>query len=144
VTFSVASCRWLCESWWTCRSSGEHTWRNRSDCLVSPGEPFSVVPPQIRHDLDLVVLPEPAWPGSVPDWWGVPCRIGRVELWLPIQGGPPLRSFSLLVLLPARTVPFAPPYIILGSQFLVEYGVELTLNCSSRNPRVCPGQLVIP
>jgi hypothetical protein len=134
----------LCVAWWTCYSSGEHTWRDRSDCLVSTQEPISVVLPQIRHDLDLMVHPEPAWTGPVPDWGGVPCRIGRVETWLPIQQGPPVRPFSLLVLLPTRTVPFAAPFIHLGNQFLLEYGVQLSLDCSGHDPRACPARFVIP
>jgi hypothetical protein len=138
------TCRVLVEAWWACRSTAEHTWRDRSDCLVSTGEPFSVVPPQLRHDLDLVVHPELAWTGPVPDWLGVPCRVGRVELWLPVLGGQPLRPFPLLALLPRQTVPFLPPYAILGTQFLVERGATLRLDCSSGAPATCAGELVIP
>src|SRR4051794_29609182 len=101
----LPTCRFLVEAWWTCRSTGEHTWRDRSDCVVSTGETFSVTQPQFRHDLDLVIELEPAWSGPVPDWHGAQCRVGRAEVWLPVPGGQPLRPFSLLVLLPRQTAP---------------------------------------
>lgn len=111
--FSIPSGQFLCEAWWTCRNGDGHTWRDRSDCLVNTGEPYSIIPPRIRHDLDMVVDPEPAWTGDVPDWRGAPCRVGRVTIWLqPVSGG--FRSFSLLALLPRRNVPEADVFVHLG------------------------------
>jgi hypothetical protein len=105
---------------------------------------LSVIPPQIRHTLDVVVHPEPNWTDPVPDWCGVPCRIGRVELWLPIVGLAPLRPFSLLVLLPVQSVSFQPPFIHLGIQFFIEYGASLLFDCSSASATSSWGRVVIP
>jgi hypothetical protein len=103
-----------------------------------------VILPSIRHDLDLVVTPEPAWNATVPDWRGIPCRIGRAQMWLPVQGALPLRPFSLLALFPMRGDPNALPYVYLGIQFLLEYRVRLLLDCSSGTPAASAGQLIIP
>jgi hypothetical protein len=101
--------------------------------------------PQIRHDLDVVVLPEPSWSsGAVPDWCGVPCRVGRVEMWLPVLGSDLKRCFSVLVLLPRQNVPHALPFVYLGVQFYLEYRADLTFSCSSSSPHTSTGQLVIP
>lgn len=144
ISFPLASTRFYCKAWWTCRSTGRQTWRDRSDCLVAPDEPFSVVTPKIRHDLDLVVHPEPRWTDAVPDWQDIPCQIGRVELWLPIQGPPPVRPFSLLVLLPRRNVLPALPYVYLGAQFILEHRGRLLLDCSAGTAEGSRGQMVFP
>jgi hypothetical protein len=144
TAFPIPSCRFLCEAWWTCFSSESHVWRDRSDVLISTGEPYSVVPPQIRFDLDLLVHPEPRWTGAVPDWRGVPCRIGRVDLWLSVQSGFPLRRLSLLVLLPTRNVPSAPPFVHLGIQFFLEHGATVAVDCSSNSPVGSAGRIVTP
>jgi hypothetical protein len=72
---------------------------------------------------------------------GIPCRIGRVTLWLPVQDYPhPYREFSLLVLLPRADLKDAPPFIYLGTQFLLEYQARLMIDASALNP----GRLMIP
>src|SRR4051794_18754545 len=35
VQIPAPGLRYLLEAWWTCRSSGPHTWRNRSDVLLN-------------------------------------------------------------------------------------------------------------
>lgn len=144
LSYSLPANRYVCEAWWTCRSTAHHRWRNRSDCLLATGHPLSVVQPQIRHDLDLEVWQEPRWTGAIPDWDGIPCRLGRVEMWLPVQGNQPLRPFLLLVLLPRRTAWHALPYVYLGAQFLLEFRAQLTLDCSSGTPHALTGRLLIP
>ncbi|MCI0458967.1 MAG: hypothetical protein L0Z62_18570 [Gemmataceae bacterium] len=134
--------RSLCQSWWTCHSAGHHTWRNRCDALLATGQPLSVVPHSIREQLDLVIRPEPGWKGQVPAWYGIACRIGRVSLWLPIEENPgELRELALLTLLPKQDLEAAPPYIQLGTQFLIEYNAQLALDASTLH---AGGQLVIP
>lgn len=133
---------YLCQSWWTCHSSGRHTWRNRSDSLLATGHPLSVLPPTIREELDVVVTPVRGWKGKIPLWFGIPCRVGRVTTWLPILEPPGLqREFSLLVLLPQDDLEDAPPFIHLGTQFLLEYRGQLSCDCSSPTNL---GLLVIP
>ncbi len=134
--------RYLCQSWWTCHSAGRHTWRNRSDSLLATGQPLSVIPHLIQEQLDLVIKPAPGWKGQIPTWYGVACRIGRVSLWLPIEENPgELREFELLTLLPKQDLEDAPPYIQLGTQFLIEYRASVELDASTLN---AGGRLVVP
>jgi hypothetical protein len=53
----------------------------------------------------------------------------------------PQRAFPLLVLLPKRDLEDAPPFIHLGTQFLLEYKAALHLDCSATDQ---PGKLIIP
>ena len=142
VQFPSPTVRYLCRSWWTCHSTARHTWRTRCDALLATGHTLSVVPPTIRQNLDLVVMPVPGWRGQIPTWFGIPCRIGRATIWLPVQAGPiPYREFSLLVLLPTQDLEDAPPFIHVGTQFLLEYKAKVQLDCSSIEGL---GRLVIP
>ena len=139
------SCRFLCGTWWVCRSTRRgHTWRQRADSLVTTEQPLSVIPPYLRHQLDLDVLPVSGWSGAIPDWRGIPCQIGRVQACLPIMGSFLPRQFSTLVLLPRREPPDPLPYAYLGVQFLIEYQAQVELDCSTGAPHSCSGQLLIP
>ena len=134
--------RYLFHSWWTCYSDGRHTWRNRCDALLATGQALSVIPPSIREQLDLVIRPAPGWKGQVPAWYGVACRIGRVSLWLPIEENPgELREYSLLTLLPRQDLEDAPPYVQVGTQFLLEYKARVELDSSTVN---AGGRLMLP
>ena len=97
--------------------------------------------PSVRDPLDLAWAPEPRWGGPVPDWRGIPCRLGRVEMWLPGEGTLLLRPFSLLALLPERDPPEWLPYALLGVQFLQEYRVVVRLDCGQAP---AAGSLLIP
>lgn len=134
--------RYLCQSWWTCHSAGRHTWRNRCDALLATGQPLSLIPRPIRESLDLVVAPVPGWRGQVLTWLGVPCRVGRVATWLPVQENPgQLREFSLLALCPQHDLDDAPPYLQLGTQFLLEVRAQVFLDGTAPS---AGGKLVIP
>jgi hypothetical protein len=110
--------------------------------VLATGQPLSVISPTTRQALDIVALPVPGWRGRVPTWFGIACRVGRVRLWLPVHEEPGrYREFSLLVLLPRQDLEGAPPYIHLGTQFLLEYRARVVLDCSSA---VIPGHLIIP
>jgi hypothetical protein len=97
--------------------------------------------PSLRVPIDPVISPEPRWQGPVPDWQGIPCAVGRAELWLPDRDPFTIRPFSLLVLLPERDPPQWLPYALLGVQFLAEYDASISLQCGLSG---CQGQLVIP
>jgi hypothetical protein len=132
LPYPEPSTRFLLEAWWTCHSSTRHTWRNRCDCLLATGQPLSVVPPAIRDGLDLVIYPARGWKGAVPTWFGIPCRIGRAEVWLAVQEDQGLRQpFSILVLLPQQDLEDAAPFVYLGAQFLVEHKVRVLLEGSA-------------
>jgi hypothetical protein len=143
LPFPEASVHYYGEAWWTVRSSAPgKTWRNRSDWLLAPDLPFSVIPAGIARLLDLQLSPPgPGWGGLLPTWFGIPSSLARVTMWLPIEAPlPSLREFSLLALLPRDELTDAPPFIHLGSQFLVEY--QGTLLLSGRPPQ--SGMLLIP
>jgi hypothetical protein len=92
--------------------------------------------------LDPVINPVSGWRGRVPTWFGIPCRIGRVTLWLPVEGrGAVFRNFSLLVLLPREELEGAPPFILLGTQFFLEYKSKVLLDFFSIEN---PGGLIVP
>src|ERR1700736_2410757 len=94
---------YVCEFWWTCHTgtAGKHYYRELLDSMLATGQGLSVIPPAVLERFDLVITPEPGWKGQVPTWFGVPCRIGRVKMWLRVLGEPaPYREFSLLTILP--------------------------------------------
>jgi hypothetical protein len=110
--------------------------------MLATGQLLTVMPPRVTERFDLEIWPERGWRGQVPAWFGVPCRIGRVTIWLPILEGPaPLRALSLLALLPREEVEDAPPFVQLGTQFLLEHQAQLHLDGSSA---AGAGRLVIP
>jgi hypothetical protein len=132
------------ESWWTCHSGAavHHQYRERFDTMLAPGLLLTVMPPTVRERFELDVLPERGWKGQVPTWLGIPCRLGRVTIWLPILEVPaPLRPLSLLALFPAEEVEDAPPFVQLGTQFLLEHRAELFVDYSSPAGE---GRLAIP
>lgn len=143
LSHSFPTCRLLCGSWWTAWSSSkrQHTWRACTDSLLATTEPLSVIIPSLRDPIDPVIAPEPRWHGPVPDWQGIPCTIGRVEVWLPDRDPLMLRPFSLLVLLLDRDPPELLPYVLLGVQFLIEHQVTVSLDCSQP---VTSGYLELP
>lgn len=139
--YPTPTARHFAEAWWTCYSSAPHTWRLRSDVILSTGEPFSVILPRFRTLLDPVITPARGWKGFALTWLGVPCHVGRVTIWLPSEETPgQMRPFSLVTLFPKQDVPHAPPFIQLGVQFLLEYSVQVVLN----DPTTGDNRLVIP
>jgi hypothetical protein len=143
VSYPFPGTRFYCQSWWTCRTVPRRktTWRMHFDSLLATSDDLSVLLPSVRHLYDIVVTPEPRWGRRrVPTWHGLSCRLGRVEMWLPVEEGEvPLRPFSLLVRVPATDPPGALPYVLLGTQFLQEYGVRVELEAGSG-----AGRLIIP
>jgi hypothetical protein len=132
---------YICESWWTChtQSGGKHYYRERLDSLLSLGEGLSVIPAAVLDRLDLVIGPVKGWKGQIPTWFGSPCKVGRVKLWLAIlEEIGPYREFSLLALFPRKDIEDAPPFVQLGTQFLLEYRAEF--HSSSKGE----GKLLIP
>jgi hypothetical protein len=68
----------------------------------------------------------------VPTWFGIPCRIGRARIWLTFVEGPGVyHEFGLLALFPRHDLQDAPPFVQLGTQFLLEYAGAVHLDCSS-------------
>jgi hypothetical protein len=124
---------YVCETWWTCHTApgSKHYYRERLDSLLATCQGLSVIPPTVLERLDLVIVPEKGWKGRVPTWFGIPCRIGRVTIWLSILEEPKLyREISLLALFPRHDLEDAPPFVQLGTQFLLENRGNLVLDCS--------------
>jgi hypothetical protein len=135
---------YLCESWWTCHTAAgsKHHYRERLDSILATSQGLSVIPPAVLERLDLVVVPERGWKGEVPTWFGVHCRIGRAGIWLPALDEPgTYQDFALLALFQRRDLDDAPPFVQLGTQFLLEYAAAVHLDCSSRAGE---GRLVVP
>jgi hypothetical protein len=138
----AAAVRYLCRIWWTCYSAPPHTWRVRCDALLATGQLLSVIPRMIQDDMNLAITPEPGWSGQVPTWFGIPCQLGRVTAWLPAQDHPGhYRPLSVLALFPKDELTDAPPFIHLGTQFLLEHRAQVHLDCASAGNA---GRLVIP
>jgi hypothetical protein len=144
LPFPAPVVHYFCESWLTCHGepSTRHTYRERADSFLATEQLLSVIPLPIRELIDIQVTPERGWKGQIPTWYGIPCRIGRVRLWLPTQAGPSShRDFSLLALLPERELEDASPLIHVGTQFLLEHRAQVHLDCSSSDGR---GRLIFP
>jgi len=111
------------------------------DSLLATSDDLSVLLPSIRDLYDIVIVPEPGWGRRrVPRWHGVACRLGRAELWLPVeQGALPLRLVPLLVRVPASDPPDVLPYVLLGTQFLREYRAKVEVDSEAAS-----GQLITP
>lgn len=143
VPYPFPAARYFCQAWWTCRTAprSRHTYRIPFDALLATSDDISVILPPIRHLYDIVVSPEPLWRHRrIPTWHGIPCRLSRAEMWLPVEAAAgPLRPFSLLVRVPMRVPADTLPYILLGTQFLHEYKASVEINASSGS-----GSLVIP
>jgi hypothetical protein len=78
----------------------------------------------------------------MPSWYGISCRMGRLALWLPVQETPgQYREFSLLALLPNKDLREAPPFIRLGTQFVLEHRIKVLVDGAS--PEI-PGRFIIP
>jgi hypothetical protein len=110
--------------------------------MLAPNLLLTVMPPTVRDRFDIEILPEPGWKGHIPSWFGIPCRLGRVTIWLPILEGPaPLRPLSLLALFPAKELEDSPPFVQLGTQFFLEHRTGLSIDYSSP---MGEGRLLVP
>jgi hypothetical protein len=135
---------YVCESWWTCHSApaSKHQYRERLDSILATSQGLSIIQPAVLERLDLVTTPERGWKGQVPTWYGIPGRVARVTIWLAIRDEPgTYQEFSLLALFPRRDLEDAPPFVHLGTQFLLEHTAAIHLDCSSPAGE---GRLVMP
>lgn len=107
------------------------------EALLSPGDPVSVVLPFFSQGETRIVCEET--PYQELSWFGVPARLIRVRLGLPVVGRSEPRPFTLLALLPLREVEDVPPLLRLGAEFLYSQRAEVHL---SADP--CEGRLIIP
>jgi len=142
----VATALFRLEARWTCHSSKPGTtWRDRCDVILATDLPFTVIPVPIQRSLDLVESPEPRWRGPTPDWFGVPCRIVRAQVWFPTLGPSLLFvPFELVVQLPQTDLPDTPPFILLGNQFLVEHRARIQIDANQMAPEFPCGQIIFP
>jgi hypothetical protein len=143
VAYPFPAPRFFCEAWWTCQTTpgATHTYRMPFDALLALTDDISVLLPSIRHLYDVVLRPEPGWGRrKVPQWHGINCSLRRAEIWVPVRGEAPiLRSFALLVRIPTTEPKYALPFILLGTQFLQEYGGKVSVDSVAGS-----GELTIP
>lgn len=75
-------------------------------CLLDTGAPLCVVPYFFQHTQQLAWQPlSGPWPAGFNTWFGVPCTIGRVEVWVPTQQPPFLHGPFSLIAKFAQTTP---------------------------------------
>jgi hypothetical protein len=102
-------------------------------CLLDTGAPLSVVPFAIHQSRDLAWQPVPGpWPTGFTTWFGVPCTVGAIEVWLPIPQSPYLLGpFTFLAKFAQAKSPSIPGNypVVMGLNFLVDQRAEVALRC---------------
>jgi hypothetical protein len=103
------------------------------ECLLESGLGISILPRAVRRRLGVQVQTLPGWQGkSIPTWHGIPCRIGRITL--SISGF----WFNPLVRVPVLKKRWMPPYLLIGTEFLISKKAIVRLNCTSAVNLFCP------
>src|SRR5579871_4504459 len=104
-----------------------------SRCLVDTVAPLCVVPFAI-HDpgaLAWQAIPGP-WPPGFTTWQGVPCDLGRIDVWLSAPDlSLPRAPRTFIAKFPQATptqMPARMP-ILLGLNFLADHWSEITFQC---------------
>jgi hypothetical protein len=102
-------------------------------CLLDTGAPVSVIPQNIwqAHQLAWHPLSGP-WPQGLLTWLGVPCLIGRTDIWLAIPEWPFLRGPFPFIAKFAQALPsglMGPPPVLLGLNFLADQGADTNFQC---------------
>jgi len=130
---------YYCESRLLCFNTDTAAYTSRPfGTILSTADPVSVVFRPTRRTPAQVVCER--IPHDAPlSWFGAPCVLVRVRIGLPVVGNPTPRPFSLLALLPLRRVRDTPPFLRLGTGFLVAHRATVRLTSSPAR-----GELVIP
>ncbi len=103
------------------------------ECLIDTGAPLSVVPHHISQRDGLAWQPlSGPWPSGLTTWMGVPCAVGRTDVWVSLPDPPYFRGpFPFIAKFPQATptnVSGAIP-ILLGLNFLADHSAEATFQC---------------
>jgi hypothetical protein len=109
--------------------------------MVSTGDLYSVVFP-LLHPEGIRIFTETAPSPITPTWLGIPCRPIYIRIGLKIQEEPhprPFRMFALLPLDPEAIPTDVVPVLRIGTQFLLQHKVEVSLPFGSAE-----GKLLIP
>jgi hypothetical protein len=110
----------------------------RFGALLSTGDPYSVVFP-LTQPQSLGIVCEDVEHTVPLSWCGVPCRLVRIRIGLPVVDSPSPRPFTLLALLPTEEVEDVPPILRLGAEFLTAHKASVRLFSAP-----CTGDLIIP
>jgi hypothetical protein len=104
-----------------------------SPCLLDTGAPLSVVPYAVHHFRSFSWQPLPGpWVPGLTNWLGVPCSVGRMDVWIPIAEAPYYRGpFSFIAKFALATPSNVPPNlpILLGLNFLADHRAETEFQC---------------
>jgi hypothetical protein len=58
-------------------------------CLLNSGAPLCIIPFAVHHTRNFAWQPLPGpWPSGLTTWLGVPCTLGRMDVWVPIPEVP--------------------------------------------------------
>ena len=114
-------------------------------CLLDSGAPLSVVPWAIHQTYGFAWQPLPGpWPQGFTTWSGVPCVIGRMDMWAPVPASATLRGpltfiakFALAT--PARMPATLP--VLVGLNFLADNLAETHFHCHTP-PKA--GSIILP
>ena len=119
--------------------------RHLRKCLLDTGAPLSVVPYSVHHAQNLTwqALPGP-WPPGFTSWLGVPCAIGRMEVWAPDPQasrfhGPWMFIAKFALATPANQPPNLP--VLLGLNFLADHHADTRFRCHATGTT---GSILIP
>jgi hypothetical protein len=102
-------------------------------CLVDSGAPLSVIPYSVHHthNFSWQLLPGP-WPAGFTSWSGVPCVVGRIDVWIPISEPPFLSGPFQCIAKFAQATPANMPLnlpILFGLNFLADHQATMGIQC---------------
>jgi hypothetical protein len=102
-------------------------------CLLDTGAPLCVVPFAIHATRNFDWQPLTGiWPPGFMNWLGVPCTIGRIDIWIPTAAAPYLAGpWTCIAKFPQATpanVPGNLP-ILLGLNFLADHSATVDFQC---------------
>lgn len=114
-------------------------------CLLDTGAPVCVIPLGIHAPCDFDWQPVPGpWPPGLTTWMGVPCIVGRIDIWIPYAEAPfllgPLQVIAKFVQATPAQLPGNIP-ILLGLNFLADYLAQTAFQCHTL-PHA--GSIVLP
>jgi hypothetical protein len=114
-------------------------------CLLDTGAPVSVIPFEIHSRLGLAWVPlAGTWPSGLTIWQGVPCTVGKIDVWVPLPEQPyfrgPLPLIGKFAQATPAHVPGAVP-ILLGLNFLDDHCADVFLRCHAPG---AAGAIVLP
>ena len=107
------------------------------ECLLDSGAPVSVIPHSIYDSSNFEWTELPGAPLELTQWFGVPCKVGRIEVWLPVPQPPPQPPLQCGPYFFIAKFPEGTPKqfkdkaipILVGLNFFADHQSELEFQC---------------